>query len=176
MPELRMYPGRMCRMCRLPFHGVMWQVEITIIIILQSVSCPVHTLLHTQFCTQYITLFSPSVSSIFLFPSFHPVAAFISFPHLPTSFITPRVFPSITVTSHLPHNMSPIQLPSLHLYHTHNVPLPLDCLYFFVSHTYIRTDLLQPSPAPHFKTSPLFLFHFAKFPAPHNVTLQMYDV
>jgi hypothetical protein len=41
MPQLRMYP---CRMCRLLFHGVMWQVEITIIVILRSVSCPVHTL------------------------------------------------------------------------------------------------------------------------------------
>ena len=37
--------------------------------------------------------------------------------------------------------------------------------YFFISHTIGPTDLQHPSPAPHFKTSQVFLIYFPKCPS-----------
>jgi hypothetical protein len=48
--------------------------------------------------------------------------------------------------------------------------------YFFIFHTIGSTDLLHPSPAPHFKTFQMFLFSVpgVQVSAPSRAVLQMY--
>jgi hypothetical protein len=57
-----------------------------------------------------------------------------------------------------------------------DIPLLLDSLpHFFISHTIGPTNLVHPSPAPHFRTSQVLLIYWVKCQssAPHKAVLQM---
>jgi len=58
---------------------------------------------------------------------------------------------------------NPDSLPSL--YSMQDISVLLDSLYYFISHTSGLTDLLYPYPAPHFKTSQVFLIQLSKCPS-----------
>ena len=77
------------------------------------------------------------------------------------------IFPLITCFGkHCPRKKWPIKLqvsllsflPLLYV-----IPLLLDCMSYFISHTISPGDLLLPSPG-HFKTSQIFLLYFPKCP------------
>jgi len=52
-------------------------------------------------------------------------------------------------------------LPSF--YCTYDIPLLLNYMQYFISHTIGPTDLLNPPPTPHFKISAVFLICFLKW-------------
>ena len=69
-----------------------------------------------------------------------------------------------------------IILPHFHYTRMQDVTVPLDYMqHFLISDINGPTELLHPSPAPHFKTVQVFMTYFAKFPVslPYKAMLQM---
>jgi hypothetical protein len=85
-------------------------------------------------------------------------------PHLPVTSILPFIFPSISLCrKHFLRKIWPIQLA---------FRLLISCKIFLcsltlsnISHMIGPTDLLHPSPVPHFKTSQVFLIYCPKCPS-----------
>ena len=117
----------------------------------QSVQHTVHSSAFSCSFQYPISFMSPSSCCHSPFPASHPFypSFYLSFSN---SFYKP--VPTQDVTN-------PVSLPFF--FYMQDIPLPLDCLLCFISHTISPTDLLQPSPAPNFRTSPVFLFYFPQF-------------
>jgi hypothetical protein len=92
-----------------------------------------------------------------IFSEGHPVSGYIFF------FVVPAVL-SFLYFFFNDVKMLPIHLAFLLFYGMYDISLLLDSmLYFFILHTVVPTDLLNPSPAQHFKTFQIFLIYLSKF-------------
>jgi hypothetical protein len=116
---------------------------------------------------------SLSISSILSFPQVYPLAVYVSSSH--SGYFYPFIYlPFIKVFQKAVPKQNvanPLSLPPF--FCRYDIPVLLDSKwYFFVFHTIGPSDLLNPSPAPHFKTFQAFLIHFPQ--CPNFSTLQSY--
>ena len=104
-------------------------------------------------------LSSPFLKVIQQLPTSSSLSSCHFYPPLYLSFNNPlqKAFSMQNVTN-------PVRLPFT--YFMQDIPLLLDSKqYFFISHMISPTDLLHPSPAPHFKTFQVFLMYCPKRPS-----------